>query len=416
MSLQTPSPTASSVLAQLGGVDAHFQPIVDLTTGRAVAYEALARFGAGTRPDVAFALAREHGAGPELEAAALRAAFRRHDAHRDVLLSVNVSASALDHPDVRGALPQDLSGVIVEITENELVTAESKLLAPLAALRARGARIAVDDAGAGYASLRQTVALAPDLIKLDRALVAGVHRDPAKAALIRALVALGRDLDARVCAEGIEELEELLALADLDVALGQGFHLARPAPGRPAVDPLAAAAARHSQHAALRPADLAGTSIDAVAQALADCTSQAGLDAAVDGLGVLLGVDDVYVSRVVDGDDGPVVVACAGRGWREEPIHRLADFPATAAALDTGEAVQVLVGDVLDDPSERALMEVEGFGSMLMIPLRCRGRAVGVLEIYRHDRRAWSRRHIVRARTVAAPLALALAALEDPTA
>jgi GAF domain-containing protein len=242
--------------------------------------------------------------------------------------------------------------------------------------------------------------------------VAGVDRDPAKAALVRALVALGRDLDARVCAEGIEELDELLALADLDVSLGQGYYLARPAPGRPPVNPLASAAARHSQHAALQPADPRGIAIDAVAQALADCTTQAGLETAIDGLRDLLGVDDVYVSRVVEGDDGPVVVACAGRAWRDEPIHRVADFPATAAALETGEAVQVLVGDLLDDPSERALMEVEGFGSMLLIPLRCRGRAVGVLEIYGRDRRAWSRRHIVRARTVAAPLALALAALD----
>src|SRR5690349_3958229 len=111
MALQTRS-TAASVLAQLGDVDAHFQPIVDLTTGRAVAYEALARFSSGSRPDVAFALAREHGVGPELEAAALRAAFA--DARDDedgpwaLPLSVNVSASALDHPDVRAALPCDL--------------------------------------------------------------------------------------------------------------------------------------------------------------------------------------------------------------------------------------------------------------------------------------------------------------------
>lgn len=412
MSLQT-RPAASSILAQLGGVDAHFQPIADLTTGRAVAYEALARFGSGTRPDVAFALAREHGAGPELEAAALRAALRDRGAHPGVPLAVNVSASALDHPDVRRALPADLSGLILEITENELVTAESAVLAPLARLRARGARIAVDDAGAGYASLRQVLALAPDLIKLDRALVAGVDRDPAKAALVRALVTLGRELGAPVCAEGIEELGELLALADLDVALGQGFHLARPAPGRPPVNPLATAAARCSQRAALQPTDPAGLSIDAVAQALADCTTQAGFETAVDGLRGLLGVDDVYVSRVVEGDDGPVVVARAGRAWRDEPIHRLADFPATAAALDSGEAVQVLVGDALDDPSERALMEAEGFGSLLMIPLRCRGQAVGILEIYRRERGAWSRRHIVRARTVAAPLALALAQLGD---
>jgi hypothetical protein len=326
--------------------------------------------------------------------------------------ALNVSASALAHPAVRRVLTGDLSGLVLEVTENELVTAESATVDGLQELRRRGALVAVDDAGAGYASMRQVLALRPDLIKLDRTVVSGVDRDPAKAALVRAFVALGRDIGAQVCAEGIEELDELLALADLDVALGQGFHLARPAAEPAGVDPLAVAAVRAAQRAALDPATPGETTIDAVAAAIAGCSSYAELDEVLPAIERLLDVEHAYLSRVEEGADGPVVITCAGEAWREDPIYRLADFPATAAALDTGAAVQVVLGDEQDDPAERALLEAADLGSLLLVPLCCRDRAVGLLEIYRADQRAWSRRHIARARTVGHQLAMALAHLE----
>ena len=98
----------------------------------------------------------------------------------------------------------------------------------MALVRERGARLAVDDAGSGYAGLQHVMRLEPDVIKLDRALVDGVAADPVKAALIEAFVRYGRDIDATICAEGIETLEDLEVLADIDVAYARlaGHHVA----------------------------------------------------------------------------------------------------------------------------------------------------------------------------------------------
>jgi EAL domain-containing protein (putative c-di-GMP-specific phosphodiesterase class I) len=405
--------TIASLLADLGELEAHFQPIVDLTTGQPVAYEALARFGSGTAPAVAFARASEHGVRHELEALAIRAALGHRHGSGGARRALNVSPSALTSPAVQDALPRDLSGVIVEITENELVTSESAIRDVLDGLRRRGAQIAVDDAGAGYASLRQVLALSPDIIKLDRSLVGDVHADAAKAALVRAFVTMGRQLDALVCAEGIEAPQDLLALADLDVALGQGYLLGRPAPGLRAVDPLAASACRLSQRAALLPADpAAATTIEVVAQQLAACATYDELDGCVAAIQRLLGVEEISISRLVTGDDGaPGLLACAGPRWPDEPVYPLVDFPATAEALATGEAIQVLVRDGLADPAERELVAAHGYGAMMLVPLRCRGEAVGTMEIYRRDPRAWSRRQIVCARGVGHQVSMVLAHL-----
>ena len=94
----------------------------------------------------------------------------------------------------------------------------------------------MDDIGAGYAGLKQVMRLQPDVLKLDRSLVAGVAADPAKGAMVDALVRYARRIGSEVCAEGVETLEDLQALADLDVTYGQGFVLARPAPAWAVVD------------------------------------------------------------------------------------------------------------------------------------------------------------------------------------
>jgi len=121
-----------------------------------------------------------------------------------------------------------------------------RLLDPL---RARGARIAVDDAGEGYAGLRQVMSMRADIIKLDRSLVADVHADPAKVALIGSLVGFARSTGAAICAEGIETLEELRVLIHLGVAYGQGWALARPGPGWPRVNAEAARLCRELRSA-----------------------------------------------------------------------------------------------------------------------------------------------------------------------
>ena len=99
----------------------------------------------------------------------------------------------------------------------------------LAPFRAAGLRLAIDDVGAGFSSLRHIVVTSPDVIKIDRSLVSGVDADPVRTILIRSLVDFAQGLRARVVAEGIETAEEAAVLRDLGVDYGQGWHFGRPA-------------------------------------------------------------------------------------------------------------------------------------------------------------------------------------------
>ena len=208
-----------------------FQPIVDLGSGEIAGYEALARFpdDPDSRPPNAwFAQAHRCGLGVQLEARAVAAALAARVDAPPGHLSINLSPAALRADELRHQLPADLRGVVVEITEHELVADGERLHATLEQLRARGARVAVDDAGAGYAGLRQLMILRPDLIKLDRGLIEDVAVDEAKQALVECFVRFAERTDARVCAEGIESLDDLSVLARIGVAYGQGYAIARP--------------------------------------------------------------------------------------------------------------------------------------------------------------------------------------------
>ncbi|OMQ14171.1 hypothetical protein A7K94_0218525 [Modestobacter sp. VKM Ac-2676] len=118
----------------------------------------------------------------------------------------------------------------VEVTEHAPVDDYDALVGAIACLRTAGIRLAVDDVGAGYASLRHVLRLRPDAVKLDIALVAGVHEDPAKQAMVTALVAFSGQTGVRLVAEGLEDPAEREALQDLGVGYGQGHLFGRPAP------------------------------------------------------------------------------------------------------------------------------------------------------------------------------------------
>ena len=195
-----------ALLRRPDALTAVFQPVLDLRTGLVAGHEALARFAtADARPPNAwFAQAHRCGLGFELEARAVATALAAPDRPAGTYLTLNLSPSALASEPVQAVLPARLDGLILEITENELAADDPRFELALADIRARGGRIAVDDAGAGYAGLKHVMRLAPDLIKLDRSLVAGVDQDPARAALISSFVRFARDSDATVCAEGIE--------------------------------------------------------------------------------------------------------------------------------------------------------------------------------------------------------------------
>jgi EAL domain-containing protein (putative c-di-GMP-specific phosphodiesterase class I) len=208
------------------------QPVVDLTDGRCLGFEALSRFPEPfARPDVAFALAREVGLGLELERLAVRSAWALLPQLRaDQFLSVNLSpdvtlelaGSADDYPDL------SLSQLVLEITEHAVIDSYEALRNALERLRGIGLRVAIDDVGAGYASLHHVVELQPDFIKIDRSLVHGVAVDRARRSTVSSFVLLALDLGATIIAEGVEQEEDLAALRDLGVDAAQGYLLARP--------------------------------------------------------------------------------------------------------------------------------------------------------------------------------------------
>lgn len=212
-------------------VDVEFQPVFDLLDCRIVSLEALARFWTEPMrsPSVWFAEANEVGLGAELELAAIRSALQRIDDFPEgVALALNVSpATALD-----ARFCELLLGVaeriVIEITEHAQVDDYDALAAALAPLRERGAQLAIDDVGAGFANLRHILRLAPDIVKLDLSLTQEISRDPARRALATSLVGFAGGVGARIVAEGISSDEDLTLLRALGVNYGQGFYLARP--------------------------------------------------------------------------------------------------------------------------------------------------------------------------------------------
>lgn len=209
-----------------------FQPIVDLRSGTAVGAEALARFESERPTDSWFAEAAVLGLGAEMDLAAVRSAFAQLDGlAAGQFMSVNASPSVMFDARfgelVRG---RPRGQVMIEITEHQPVVDYEQLNGVCRELREDGIRLAIDDAGAGYASLRHILMLQPDIIKFDIALTRGIDRDPVKRALAASLLQFSKEVCATVTAEGIESREELAALIELDVPWGQGYYFGHPGP------------------------------------------------------------------------------------------------------------------------------------------------------------------------------------------
>jgi EAL domain-containing protein (putative c-di-GMP-specific phosphodiesterase class I) len=216
------------------GLTMVFQPIADLLTGRIVGLEALARFSLEPQqgPDRWFAEAAEVGLAIDLELAAARAALAHFDhVPQGAYLSVNLSPETVTFSSFRDIfINASVDRVVVEITEHAPVQDYAALADALGEFRNGGGRLAVDDAGAGFASLRHILRLAPDLIKLDVTLTRNIDSDQASQAMASALASFASKTHARIVAEGIETQEELAALRDLGIDHGQGYLLARPGP------------------------------------------------------------------------------------------------------------------------------------------------------------------------------------------
>jgi len=220
------------ILAGMGEVRLAYQPVVDLDQGTVVGYEALARFGAGHRsPSPWFAAADQAGRRADLEAHLLQQVLEAlPSAPADTFLAVNLSPRLLLAGPVWSMLVAagDLSGLVIELTEHEHVENLSRLRRRLDTIREHGGTLALDDVGAGWSGLRQVVELRPEIVKIDRSLVARLHEDRARAAVTELLGAFTERVGGVLLAEGVEQLDELSALLNLDVHLGQGYLLGRP--------------------------------------------------------------------------------------------------------------------------------------------------------------------------------------------
>uniref|UniRef100_UPI002ADD8906 EAL domain-containing protein n=1 Tax=Tepidiforma sp. TaxID=2682230 RepID=UPI002ADD8906 len=213
------------------------QPIVDLARGVTAGFELLARFDDAVvqaPPHLWFGAAYRLGLGPQLEAAVLRKALRlREEAPPNTFLTVNLDPAALVHPEVAGLLLDSpgLERLVIELTEHSEIEDFAHLNGLLDRLRKRGASVAVDDAGTGYANLVRLLAVRPQFVKVDQAFVRGMGEDPAKRALVELVGHFASRIDAWVIAEGIESESDLREVVALGVPLGQGYLLNRPAPG-----------------------------------------------------------------------------------------------------------------------------------------------------------------------------------------
>lgn len=209
-----------------------YQPIYSLDGDYIAGAEALSRFDLEPRrtPDVWFNAAHEAGAGMDLELCAIEHALVALD-HLPASLSLSINTSpelllsGLLEPVLRNL---DLTRVVLEVTEHAAVGDYAPLLSALAPFRERGARLAIDDAGAGYASMRHILNLHADVIKLDMSLTRNIDKDANRRALAKGLIAFAHEIGSTITAEGVETESELEALRAIGVDKVQGYYLSMP--------------------------------------------------------------------------------------------------------------------------------------------------------------------------------------------
>lgn len=227
----------------VGELALHYQPYVDLRSGRVLGAEALARWphpAMGVIPPNDFIpVAEASGLILDLGAWALRTAACEAAswANRSLRISVNVSPRQVDAgvlpTQVRAALDAsrlDPARLEIELTENVLIDTSAAAIAALKAVRAMGVSIALDDFGTGYASLAAVRRLPLTALKIDRSFVSGLGSDEGDRAVVRAMVDMARALNLDLVAEGVETDAQRVALLGLGITSGQGWLFGRPAP------------------------------------------------------------------------------------------------------------------------------------------------------------------------------------------
>ncbi|WP_008319006.1 EAL domain-containing protein [Leptolyngbya sp. PCC 6406] len=223
----------NSVLS-LDGITCFYQPIYHIASDRIIGFEALTRFAAEPirPPDIWFQEATKVGLGKQLEIKAINKALQGLSHFpEDTYLSLNVSPETILSGAIATALEEvPLDRIVLEVTEHVSIPDYAEFCHSLEPLRARGLRLAVDDAGAGYASFRHILRLNPDLIKLDMSLTRDIDSDRSRRALAAALIRFAQETGSRIIAEGVETPAELATLRQLCINNIQGYLIARPLP------------------------------------------------------------------------------------------------------------------------------------------------------------------------------------------
>ena len=223
------------VTAAVKALTMYLQPVVSLVDDHhpTIGFEALARFQTDPyrAPDVWCARARNCGLQAEVELSCIRAALGLLPMlPESAYLSINVSPETLGSPYFLRMLDDvDADRLVLEVTEHAVVSEYSSLVRAVRVLRERGLQLAVDDAGAGFASFRHVLELGPEIIKLDIQLTSRIASDNSRQALVGSLSVFADSVGASLVAEGIELEDDLATLRSLGVGAGQGYLFARPA-------------------------------------------------------------------------------------------------------------------------------------------------------------------------------------------
>ena len=219
--------------SNLDAVSPVYLPVVDLEKRAVRGYELLARFtgGPAAPPAMWFESAAQLGLTGPLERRIMRAGFVTADRlPKGCFLAINVTADALLSDQIQQLFQQreSFEDIVLEVAEKD--TQEPGVAEALAPFRAGGGRLALDDIGAGFSNLRDVLALKPQILKVDRAVVRGLDRDKVRGAIVDGLNRMASQLGISLLAEGIEKREELARLEELGVPLGQGYLFGEPSP------------------------------------------------------------------------------------------------------------------------------------------------------------------------------------------
>ncbi|CUH80931.1 EAL domain, c-di-GMP-specific phosphodiesterase class I (or its enzymatically inactive variant) [Tropicibacter naphthalenivorans] len=214
-------------------LDIHLQPILSLPGAIPQGYEALTRFPAELGSvETIFRRAKYDDRIVTLEeAVARKTAAIPMQMGDGFFVSVNASVTSIETLDFESIFPPHVRHrIVLEITEHERVPDYAAFLSVLTRLRAQGFRIAIDDVGAGYSSLRHVIQLKPDFLKLDRSLVIGLLASREQRGLVKALAEMVQSHGGVVIAEGVENPKKVVMLERLGVTMAQGYLFARPMP------------------------------------------------------------------------------------------------------------------------------------------------------------------------------------------